>query len=36
MGFSNILNTKWKIIIMLIIVPKKKNFQYLNFFHRYM
>jgi hypothetical protein len=34
MGFSNILNIKWKIIIMLIIVPKKiSTFNTLNIFH---
>ncbi len=31
MGFSNVLNIKWKIIIMLIIIPKKNYFQYIKF-----
>jgi hypothetical protein len=30
MGFFNILNMKWKIIIMLIIVQKKFYFQYIK------
>jgi hypothetical protein len=33
MGFSNTLNIKWKIIILLIIVPKKRiYFQYIKTF----
>jgi hypothetical protein len=30
MGFFNILNIKWNIIIMLIIVQKKLYFQYIK------
>jgi hypothetical protein len=37
MGFFNILNIKWKIIIMLIIVPKiNYTFNTLKLFHGYM
>jgi hypothetical protein len=36
MGFSNILNIEWNIIIMLVIVPKTITFDTLKNNHGYM